>query len=344
MLLLIYADGTAIGTSTTSNSSWGPIAVNTTVNNTIYPGAVLQIGIAEPSKNEVLCATSVTVSCPTPAAPAISPSVASIQIGETVTYTVSSSQTGILYSLRDNADATNIGNSKFGSGSLISLDSDPFNTEGTYTVKLKAISFSGSNCDNLTTATVMVSAPLPVSLSKFEGKYEKGINKLQWITSSEENLDFFEIQRSYTGNDFRKIATVQAAGNSQVTRHYSFNDSSVTAPVIYYKLKLADKDRINYKYSNVIALHADKEFAVYNISPNPFTDLLNICIDVILDVPLQISLSDVAGRKIKTINYAAKKGSNNISMTGLSTVSKGTYFVEINSGGESVSRQLILKR
>ena len=160
---------------------------------------------------------------------------------------------------------------------------------------------------------------------EFEGKYEKGINKLQWITSSEENLDFFEIQRSYTGNGFRKIATVQAAGNSQVTRHYSFDDSSVTAPVIYYKLKVADKDRINYKYSNVIALHADKEFAVYNISPNPFTDLLNIRIDVILDISLQISLSDVAGRKIKTINYAAKKGSNNISMTGL-------------------SRQLILKR
>ena len=343
-VVTLYADGTAIGNYTTANLAYGPIPVNTTVNNTIYAGAVLTIGIAEPSANEVTCAASVTVSCAIPAAPVINPTSSAVVIGQTVSYTISSSQVGILYSLRDNLDATNVGESAFGNGSTITLLSDPFNTAGTITINAKATSFSGANCESLAAATVVVTAPLPVSLINFEGIVDKGIAKLKWSTSSEQNLDFFEVQKSYTGDNFKKSAIVKAVGNSQVTLNYANNDSSVSAAVVYYRLKMVDKDNSSFKYSNVIALRADKGMVLNYISPNPFISTIKIKLDVGKDAPLVVSLSDMTGRKIKTMHYAAKQGSNTFILSGLNTILSGTYFIELNTGEGNITRQLLIKQ
>jgi hypothetical protein len=81
------------------------------VNNAIYAGAVLTIGITEPGKIEILCGASVMVSCTIPGAPVISPTISTIIAGQSVTYNITGSQTGILYSLRDNTDNLNVGTS-----------------------------------------------------------------------------------------------------------------------------------------------------------------------------------------------------------------------------------------
>jgi Secretion system C-terminal sorting domain len=343
-VVTLYGDGVSLGTATTSTSSWGPIAVNTIANNTIYAGEVLTIGITEPSKTEVICGTSVTVSCTPPSSPVISPTSTNIFAGQTVTYTITSPQSGILYSLRDNSDAANIGSSKFGSGSSITIVTDTFNTPGTYTVNVKAISFSGANCQSSAPATIVVSGTLPVTLVDFEGKYSRGVATLHWATSSEQNLASFELEKSYTGNSFVKAAEIKAAGNSQVVQNYFHNDSLMTTGVVYYRLKMNDVDKVNFKYSRVIALHIDKGIVVNSISPNPFSNAIRININVIKESPLAITLSDMAGKKIRTINYEASPGSNTILLSGFNNILKGTYLLELNSGTENISRQLLIKQ
>ena len=342
-IVTLYEDGSSIGTFTTSNSSWGPIAVNTTVNNTVYAGAVLTIGITEPSKNEVICNATVTVSCTVPTTPVISPSLTAIAIGQSVTYTISSPQAGVLYSLRDNADASNIGVSKFGSGSSVSMNTDPFNIAGTYTINVKATSFSGANCQSLSPATIFVTSVLPVDIIKFEGKYENGTAKLKWSTSAGLNLNSFELQKSYTGNNFGKEAIIKATGNSQVNHDYHYYDSSIISPVVYYRLKMVDKDNSNIKYSKIIVLHINKSIVLNFIGPNPFSTAINLNLNSLNDAPLKISMSDMAGKKIKTINYEAKKGLNNVVLKEFDAMSKGIYLIEVTAGGENVSRQLIIK-
>lgn len=343
-VVTLYADGSSVGTYTTATNAWGPITVNTTANNTIYAGAVLTIGITEPSKNEVVCNASVTVSCTTPASAVISPVSTVIAQGQTVTYTITSSQSGILYSLRDNGDATNIGNSTFGTGGTITLVSDPFNTPGPYSIKVKATSFSGANCLSLSAASVSVTAPLPVNLVSFEGRYDRKIAKLKWNTSSELNLGYFELEKSYTGNQFDKIATVTASGNSQVNHNYNYHDSSINGNIVYYRLKMVDRDNVTSKYSKVIALYSDKGIVINNISPNPFTTAIKMNVNMVKDAALEISLTDLSGRKIKTIHYAATAGTNNIVLTGLTALAKGSYLVELNSGNENIRREILIKQ
>ncbi|MDN3657531.1 T9SS type A sorting domain-containing protein [Ferruginibacter paludis] len=343
-VVTLYADGNSVGTYTTANNAWGPITVNTTINNNVYAGATLTIGIAEPSKNEVICVTQLTVTCTTPTAPAASPVSTTIAVGQTVTYTIASSQSGILYSLRDNADAIDIGESKFGTGGTITLVSNPFNTAGTIPVNAKATSFSGANCLSLSAASVIVTTPLPVSLVNFQGRYNNQSAILSWITASEINLKNFELQKSYTGNQFSAIATIASSGNTQLTHNYGFTDASIHSNVVYYRLKMVDNDNVTARYSKVIVLHADKGIMVNNISPNPFASTIKINVNAAKEAKLDISLNDLSGRRIKTIHYIAKEGVNNITMSGLSGLAKGAYIVELNSANENISRQMLIKQ
>jgi hypothetical protein len=337
----LYEDGISIGTTVIAGTTW-TIPVNATINNTIYAGSSLTIGITEASSTEALCSASVIVDCTPPLAPVFSPVATIINAGETVTYTLTGTQTGILYSLRDNADATNTGTSDFGTGSTITLVSDPFNSPGSYTIKVKATSFSGNNCEALASASVDVLTVLPVSLSHLAGTLDAGIAKLNWTTSAEHNLDHFEIEKSYDGNQFSRTGNVKATGNSNSERKYIFNDSVLSSTIIYYRLKMVDIDG-KFKRSNVIVLRKDKGVVVNFVSPNPFTEVINVSMDAAKDQRFTITLNDMGGRVIRKFNYNVKQGLNNLQLSNLKNISSGTYMIQINAGEEKISRQLIIK-
>jgi hypothetical protein len=340
-VVTLYVDGISEGSTTISGTAWS-IPVNTTVNNTIYSGAVLTIGITESTKTEIICGSSVIVSCNAPSTPLISPANSTIVVGQQVTYTVSSSQSGMLYSLRNNADTSNIGASKFGNGSSITLLSDAFNSMGTYTVKIKSTSFSGPGCVSLSTATVDVTGTLPILLLNFTGKYNNGIVKLSWITSFEQNLKLFEMEKSFDGNNFSKTGSVKAVGTLNGNHTYLFNDSSVLSKNVYYRIKMIDNDGTS-KYSNIITLHIEKRILVSNINSNPFKDAINLNVAVEKNTSFDISVTDMMGRKIKAIKYSAKAGENQIKITGFENLAKGTYVFLLTNAGELIERQLMIK-
>ncbi len=61
------------------------------------------------------------------------------------------------------------------------------------------------------------------------------------------------------------------------------------------------------------------------------------------DEVLIFKLSDMSGRTIKTLNYPAKKGLNNVRILNLKNVYKGTYIIELIADGQIINRQLIIK-
>jgi len=343
-IVTLYEDGIALGTYTTGNALWGPIPVNTTSNNTIYTGGVLTIGITEPSKTEVICGASVTVSCAPPAAPIISPVIASIAMGQSVTYTVSSTQSGILYSIDSTSGTLNLGTSKFGSGSSVNLNTNTYSKTGTYHVLVTATSFSGNGCVTTTPSTIYVTGTLPVHLLKFDGKYGDDAARLHWNTTSENGLDSFELQRSVSGTDFKRGGAIKAVGNTQLPQNYYYIDSVLTTDVVYYRLKLIGIDKNNIQYSNTIALHIDKGISQFNVGPNPFSESIHLAFNSLKDVSVEIVLNDMEGKIVRNFNYDAKQGINQIGISGLSDLTKGTYVLRLKVGGQIASKQMIIKQ
>ena len=342
-VVTLYADGVAVGSVTTATVNW-TIPVNTTVNNTIYAAAVLTIDIAENNKTAVTCAANKTVTCVPPAVPSVSPTTSTIPAGQTVTYTISNSKSGILYSLRDGADANEAGSSKFGNGGSITTTTNTFSTPGTYTIRVKATSFSGEDCTSFTDATVNVTGVLPLSLINFNGRYHNRKTILTWQTVFEQDIVSFEIERSTNSNNFITIGNLAAVGNSQLTNSYQYIDADVPAGIVYYRLKIKEKNVVGSNYSRIVIFHSDKGIVINQVSPNPFNDLINMTVNTSEQTLLLITLKDMVGRTLRASNFTTQAGVNKIVLADLKSFSPGTYLVEIVTGGKRIFGQLLVKK
>ncbi|MBR9923338.1 MAG: hypothetical protein GYB31_21100 [Bacteroidetes bacterium] len=114
------------------------------------------------------------------------------------------------------------------------------------------------------------SQPLPVELNRFTASLlnEKDV-LLEWQTETEINSDFFLIERSEDGENFRNIGELPAAGNSTQQQNYQFTDQETLAGLNYYRLKQFDFDG-SFSYSPIRSVRVDVASRnLVQLSPNP---------------------------------------------------------------------------
>ena len=345
----LYLDGQLIGSTVTSNTAWGPITVNSTINNTLYSNGVLSIGIQESGKQEVLCpASALAITCsPTPVAPVYSPAVISILRNQTVTYTISNAAAGSFYALADSATGQPLGQGIWATvNGGLSITTNPFTTSGTFKVVFRSTSLSGVTQCTAVSSTGIVNVSLitlPLTLIEFKGKKQADNILLDWTTANETKVNRFEIERSANGSSFDKIGTAMAAGNSNSSRAYTFTDTKPFAAVNYYRLKMIDTDG-RYTYSNVIVFMGDrsKGIIVSNIKPNPFIETINLGIVLQQAQALTVQMVDMTGRVVSTKQVQAKAGNNDIMYNGLSQLADGVYYIRIITA-DALLQQKVLK-
>lgn len=91
-------------------------------------------------------------------------------------------------------------------------------------------------------ATANMITPLPVELLYFEGTAYPSFNNLKWATASEYNSDYYSIERSTDGQEWRQIVTKPAVGNSIETTNYFYLDNIDQFTIHYYRLIQHDID------------------------------------------------------------------------------------------------------
>lgn len=94
---------------------------------------------------------------------------------------------------------------------------------------------------------------LPLELISFTGKKVGKNNELFWGTASEFNNDFFTIEKSTDGENFRDIENIDGVGNSTMLLKYSIVDYDVKELINYYRLRQTDFDGEN-TYSEIITI------------------------------------------------------------------------------------------
>lgn len=94
------------------------------------------------------------------------------------------------------------------------------------------------------------SGALPVSLLTAQMICENNHKVIRWSTATEVNNQYFSILSSTNAIDFREVARVNGAGNSNTTIQYQWTDTSATSNnVMYYQLKQTDNDGIQTSLS-----------------------------------------------------------------------------------------------
>ena len=128
-----------------------------------------------------------------------------------------------------------------------------------------------------TLASSTANNPLPIELLFFSAaviEYDKV--QLKWQTASETDNDFFTIERSINGVDWKTMAIIEGAGNSSEILSYSTLDKNPLAGISYYRLKQTDYDEM-FSYSEMRVVKIDWfENHRVNIYPNPTKGLLTV--------------------------------------------------------------------
>ena len=175
--------------------------------------------------------------------------------------------------------------------------------------------------------------PLPLHLLSFNVKGNGSVNQLSWITSDEVNVSHFEIERSYTGTNFKKIGTVNAHG-SQGATSYEYTDGDFLEGYVYYRLKVLDKDG-GYSYSMVVRIYSGtKTKNDITVSPNPFRNGIYVATSFNQSGKLEIKIVDAKGAVVRKIDGQATSGLNSFTIDKLQDLPAGVYFLEMYRGNE----------
>jgi hypothetical protein len=128
-------------------------------------------------------------------------------------------------------------------------------------------SISAGTCEPA--ASTFCTGTLPIELIEFKATVKASIIVLDWSTASEENNDYYSIERSRDGVNYELIATMPGAGNSASVLEYSYTDANPLLGRSYYRLKQTDFDGTSETFKPIAVAFTTLADGELNFSPNP---------------------------------------------------------------------------
>jgi hypothetical protein len=161
---------------------------------------------------------------------------------------------------------------------------------------------------------------------------------------TEQNNSHFMVQRSGNGTEFSaEIGRVQAVGNSNSERHYSFVDASPLKGWNYYRIKQVDHDG-KFTFSNIAAVNFDsKSGTPMVIYPNPAKDKLTVEYTAERAGKLDLQVVDGKGAVLisQVMGFSAGRNNETVNIAALST---GVYILRSTDAAGNVSITKFIKQ
>lgn len=313
-------------------------------------GSAALINVADPYSGSTRCTYSASAG-----SPATFPnSCGSIENDSWMKFTAGSATVVIDYSVSNCTNDYGVQLSVFGgscaslsmlSGSCINYASN--NSTGTWTFTglsigntyyIRTDGYAGDLCSysfNPVSGVVI----LPVELSDFKVEaLSSGYNKISWKTLSENNSDYFTLEKSANGEDFYSIEKVKAAGHSSSLLYYQHLDLSDSPQTVYYRLKSVDRDGKS-AYSGIRSVQNTPGGGVV-VYPNPsLTGIFQLELNDFEKLP-EIRVLNSLGQTV--YQQTAVQGSS--TTLDLSVLSSGVYSVKILGENEVSERRISIKK
>lgn len=186
---------------------------------------------------------------------------------------------------------------------------------------------------------------LPIVLISFDAEVSGEVVELTWVTASEENNEFYTIERSINGSDFFHVIDVRGAGNSSELLTYKAVDQKPLIGRSFYRLRQTDFDG-SFEYSEIRSVFFESDLSEFNLTiyPNPLKqgDDLKMYVPEGVDFDqLQLRVIDRSGRTIRT-NYTLNAKREVLLNT--SELGQGLFFLKVVDGKRSTTKKLIINR
>ena len=212
---------------------------------------------------------------------------------------------------------------------------------GTYTINV-------INPDGQSASTSFVLAKtcskVIITIVDFSGKKIKEGVQLDWITSNEQEIKNFIIEKSGDSINFVNFATVNAKGTSGGNNNYSIIDHRPFPNNSFYRLKIYNNEG-NFLYSRIIKIATDqKNIAITRIYPNPASSDVTLEFFTTLDATVNLNVFDFQGRKVLQELFQLVQGFNKRSLN-VAALARAGYILQFSDANNNIIEKIrILKQ
>lgn len=187
-------------------------------------------------------------------------------------------------------------------------------------------------------STLSACAPLPVVFDQIEAVNKENFNEIKWSTASEVNNDYFTVEKSIDGENFKELSKIKTEGNSFESKSYSQIDNE-PAVITWYRIKQTDMNG-DFFYSNVTqAFMQNGNLNHIAVHPNPTERFVNITFPLLSEI-VNLQCFDITGRLIfeNSINDFS-----NATVLDFSKYQSGTYFLKFKTETQEINKKIVIK-
>jgi hypothetical protein len=198
---------------------------------------------------------------------------------------------------------------------------------------------------DLVTGPVMTFPPgcvvLPMQFLSVNGKRNGAQVLINWEVTNEKNVTNYIIEQSDNGTGFITAGIVsKKPGNGEIG-NYTFSPVSAAEKAVVYYRVIAEEATGEKTFSKHITLKPKEANNNLIMFPNPFTDYISLKVYAQQKTLLRITIYDGSGRALKKQQNDLHPGDNHVIVSGLQSLSKGTYILKTEDGKQTIQYKLI---
>ncbi|MDX2249760.1 MAG: discoidin domain-containing protein [Bacteroidia bacterium] len=170
--------------------------------------------------------------------------------------------------------------------------------------------------------------------------------QLEWVTTREEDNDYFAVERSFNGLNFIEIAQVKGAGTTDISQTYWHLDENIyrhRTDKIFYRIRQVDFDG-EYALSHTAELNLleKSSYLQMTLLPNPASDK---AVAAIQTVKTEQILLDVFNPNGQLLYHARKSNPKAEEMIELPVYrwGPGIYYVKVSNGLQTTTDKLLVR-
>lgn len=182
--------------------------------------------------------------------------------------------------------------------------------------------------------------PLPVKLTDLKAEPIDKTVKISWATFSENNNDYFDVERAGENLIYSKLSSKRGAGNSNIYIPYQAMDFSPLAGISYYRLKQVDLNGAEEYFGPVkVQFNKTNSFQLFpTVSDGSNIHLSYIGEDL---KAYEIIINNIEGKSIPFVALPTSIGMD-ISIDSQYRNQNGLFFVTCTNGDEVFREKFIV--
>lgn len=170
--------------------------------------------------------------------------------------------------------------------------------------------------------------------------------KISWQTLTEDNTDYFVLERSSDGLNFKVVERVQAAGYSTTPMDYVVMDKNVGTKN-YYRLTNYDLDGTHESFLLNYVVYTDcfdnvDINTISDVFPNPVRETATVKINIAAATYVMVNVVDIHGRLVRSIPAMLQVGENLVNFS-MADLQSGAYFINLMTSEWQTDYKKVIK-